>query len=467
MGMITPIWEQREHLPNGIRTRFRLRYSMSEGNTSETFRHVWAQLEAQHASLLFALRKLKKISIDFQDIDGRNCTMSFEKSFFEDSSITKITKSVAGNETGHFYRTFAINVGNMPKHFERSRAVSSIKIGFPVTARTDGIPILEVDGQLVLAWLPVMQIPQLPFIIQADFLLTGSRQSVIDNSRNRRLRDGVAELFAVAAKKIVLEKSELSYEWLAFIPRHMNDFWRTLPGLIHQRLSAQKLLYARDESLYESRSLRIPIQSFMHGKKPLLPASGCSWRFLLPRYRDTLTPTLKALGVTFCRFQMRWTLCTPTRRLPTRTIRRLTLSDRWHRSLLSFIQAALGQSSSTQYKDQIREMFIAPVRVQNELEWRRPWGKIYHPIVVESGVGSEAVEIEMPMDVDLVVLYLNALKIPSGWKVYKSLGVCNCPAPKLCVAIEQAQRAPGKKLVADMIRHFELMFWFSHDISYS
>jgi hypothetical protein len=214
MGMITPIWEQREQLPDGVRTRFRLRYLMSEEDSLETLRHIWARLEAQHASLLFALRKLRKISIDFQGVEGRSHTICFEKSFSTNENITRITSSVAGKVTDHFYRTFARTVRDMPKQIERPQSVSNIKIGFPVTAETDGSPKIEANGQFVFAYLPVMQMAQLPFLIHADFLLPGSRQSVTDNSWNRKLRDEIAYLFALAVKDIVLEDNQLSYEWL-------------------------------------------------------------------------------------------------------------------------------------------------------------------------------------------------------------------------------------------------------------
>jgi len=465
LGMITPIWEQREELPDGVQTRFRLRYFVPKENSTDTVSDIWARLEAQHASILFALRKLMRISINFQDIEGRIRTISFEKSFLEDSGITKITKSVAGSESGHFYRTFSMNLGDMPNHIERPNTVSRIKIGFPVTAHRDGKPLINADGQFVFARLPVMQTAQLPFIIQADFLLPASRQSINDNRWNRRLRNGIAELFAIAAKEITLEKSKLSYEWLAFIPQHMSGFWRPLPGLIHQSLSSQKLLYGRNESLYESRNLRVPIRSFMHNGKPLLPASGCSWQFLSSRYKSSVTSTLKLLGVPVLSFTEALKLVYSDTKLVKSTIHRRPLSDRWHMSLLYFIQAALKDPSSKQYKDQIRKMLILPVRNQGELRWQQPWQTIYFPTIVDEWVGPERVKIELPKDLDLIVLDPDAARESQCRKVYKSLGVCHCPVKLLCDSIEQAQMKPGTKYVDDMLRHFELLFWFSHKIS--
>jgi hypothetical protein len=466
MGMITPIWEQREQLPDGVRTRFRLRYLMSEEDSLETLRHIWTRLEAQHASLLFALRKLRKISIDFQRVEGRNHTICFEKSFSTNENITRITSSVAGKVTDHFYRTSARTVRDMPKQIERSQSVSSIKIGFPVTAQTDGSLKIEANGQFVFAYLPVMQMAQLPFLIHADFLLPGSRQSVTDNSWNRKLRDEIAYLFALAVKDIVLEDNQLSYEWLACIPQPMNGFWQPLQGLIHRHLSTQKLFYSRAGTLHESSRLRILIREFMHHEEPLLPESSRSWRFLSAKYSNSHISTLKSLGVEVLSFSEALELISYDTSSTSSISRQRPLNDRWHNSFLAFIQQALSRDILTMYKDKIDQMFILPVRVKNELEWRRPGQNVYLPIVVDEGAGSERIKIEMPMGLDLVVLHPDAAEDSSRREVYQSLGVRNCPPATICDAIEKAQTTPGTKFISDLLSYFELLFWFSHKFSF-
>ena len=105
-------------------------------------------------------------------------------------------------------------------------------------------------------------------------------------------------------------------------------------------------------------------------------------------------------------------------------------------SLLYFIQAALKDPSSKQYKDQIRKMLILPVRNQGELRWQQPWQTIYFPTIVDEWVGPERVKIELPKDLDLIVLDPDAARESQCRKVYKSLGVCHCPVKLLCDSIE-------------------------------
>ena len=56
-------------------------------------------------------------------------------------------------------------------------------------------------GQYIFAYLPVNMVPGLPFMIQADFMLPASRQDVVDNPWNRRIREQVARLFATLASQ--------------------------------------------------------------------------------------------------------------------------------------------------------------------------------------------------------------------------------------------------------------------------
>jgi hypothetical protein len=466
MGMITPIWEQRKQLPDGVRTRFRLRYLMYEEDGLETLRDIWTRLETQHACILFALRKLRKISIDFQEVEGRNHTICFEKSFSTNENITRITSSVAGEVTDHFYRTFGKTVRGMPKQIERSQSVSRIRIGFPVRTETDGSPKIEANGQFIFAYLPVMQMAQLPFLIHADFLLPGSRQSVTDNLWNRKLRVEIASLFASAVKNIVLDDNKLSYKWLAYIPQPMNGFWQPLQGLIHQHLSAQKIFYSRDGTLHESSSVRILTQDFMHQEKPLLPESNQSWRFLSAKYSNSHLSTLKSLGVgVLSRIEALDIISYDTSSTSSISQQR-PLNDRWHNSFLAFIQQALSRGKSTAHKAMIDQMLILPVLVKNKLEWRRPGRNVYFPTVVDEGTGSERIKIEMPTDLELVVLYPDAAEDPSRRSVYHLLGVRNCPPATICDAIEKAQVVSGNKLPSDLLSSLELLFWFSHKFSF-
>lgn len=207
LGMISPLFESGQILPPNVRTRFRLRYSKSE---EVTLKELCTRLEAQHPSIVFALRRLRTISMQFNNVEGRNYSISFNKLSSTSNDMTRIVSKVAGKTTEFVYRTFTRTVKNLPQRLNRTRPSSTIQIGLPVSAHDSDMPIINADGEFVFAFLPVVQMPQLHFLIQADFVLPGSRQAVSDNPWNRRLRDEVACLFALSMKTIARENKPLS-----------------------------------------------------------------------------------------------------------------------------------------------------------------------------------------------------------------------------------------------------------------
>ena len=104
--------------------------------------------------------------------------------------------------------------------------------------------------------------------------------------------------------------------------------------------------------------------------------------------------------------------------------------------------------------------------VKDKLEWRQPGEDVFLPTAVDEGVGSDRIKIDMPSDLDLVVLHPDAAKDSSRREAYQSLGVRNCPPSTICCAIEKAQATPGTKFNSDLLCGFELLFWFPHKFSF-
>jgi hypothetical protein len=246
----------------------------------------------------------------------------------------------------------------------------------------------------------------------------------------------------------------------------MNGFLQPLEGRIHQHLSTQKFFYSRAGTLHEPSRLRILIREFIHHEEPLLPELSRSWRFLSAKYSSSHISTLKSLGVEVLSFNSAVELISHDISSTSSITRQRPLNDSWHNSFLAFIQQALTGDISKVYKDKIDQMLILPVRVKTELQWRRPGQNIYLPIVIDEGTGSERIKIEMPMGLDLVILHPDAAQDSSRRKVYQSLGMRKCSPATICDAIEKAQTAPGNKFTSDLLSYFELLFKFSHKLSF-
>lgn len=462
LGMITPIWEQTEnHLPSNVRTRFILRYAASEDHGLED---LCAEFEAQHPSILFALRKLKKMCINFQDVEGRNHTICFDKTKYATAAgaILKISSQIANNVNDHIYRTFEKTVTDMPKHPERSSPISKLKIGLPVTRPTDGIPELSGNGEYTFAYLPIVRMTQLRFLIHADFLLPANRQAIVDNQWNKRLRDEVVSLFVLAVRIMAGEGSRLSYQWPAYLPlQHIAGFWHPFQRLITQQLLAQQVLYSRSTTLQQPGALRILPNHFKHSDEPLLSDSARPWRFLSPKYSASHFPALRTLGVKDFSYQEAFDVIDDDISSNDSKLRTTPLRDIWHASFCRFIQHTLTADGSI-YTSKIYERSFVPVRVQGKLEWRRPGRTIYFPTIVDEGTGSDRIHLEMPANLDLIVLHPDAAANSSRLEVYQLLGVQHCPSTVVCNAVVREQSTGGTKTNNDLLTSLQLLFWFSH-----
>ncbi|OAG34109.1 hypothetical protein AYO21_11750 [Fonsecaea monophora] len=460
IGMISPKWEPRETLPTSVRTRFRLEYSLSDQGSLSS---LCAWLEALPASMIFALRRIKRISICFQNTECRNYSINFEKTS-EDAFQTTIRSQVGDRTEQHLYRTFTTTNHNMPTQAERPWSASTVKIGLPVTGENRDIPHLTPGGQYVLAYLPVVQMPQLPFVIQADFILTASRQAVSDNPWNRVLRDLVARLFAGAIGVVAAERSQLGFKWPVYVPvQPLGGFWQPLQGLITTYLAPLKLFYSREGDMYRAYEVRMVPSDIVHDNEPLLPATSQRWwRFLSAGYKDSPTSTLNLLGVGHATYEDELALLDDAIAYPNASkLRTVPLQDAWHDSFLDFIRRAM-EVNGARYQVEIKNKRIVPVRVRGGLEWYTPNQMSYFPNLVDEGAGIDRVQIEMPGGLDLVVLHPDAARNPARHMVYQSLGVGHCPPVDLNRAILSYQYKAGDKFASDLLSCLQLLFWFSH-----
>lgn len=470
MGMITPIWELPETLRDGIRTRFKLRYCTFEHDNMKMLQQLWKRLETQHASLLFALRKLKKVSIEFRNGWQRNDTICFDKSVTSGKSegehFVRITSANADNMRVYLYRTFTSIIKDMPRQTDHSARTASVQIGFPVTAQHNGSLDIQADGQFVFAYLPVMQLAQLPFIIQADFILPGSRQSVTDNLWNTRLRERIAYLFVISVLCMVQENDAISYEWPESIPKPTSGFWEPLQGLIHQGLSVRDLFRSRSGSLHRPDKVLILSSDFMHNQEPLIRDTAASWQFLSARYKNSLMPVLRSIGVRDLSLTDALDLMSQNITDTSSILQMRPLYDAWHTSFLRYIKLILRQNNPV-YKERVSRMAILPVRVNGRLEWWRSSRNVFLPVVVDEGSAPDRIKIELPRSLDLVVLHPDAADDSLRNEVYQLLGVCQCSPATICEASNKAVQMSDSLNGPDLLTCFELLFWFSKSNSVS
>ncbi|KIW23153.1 uncharacterized protein PV07_11373 [Cladophialophora immunda] len=462
IGMIQPFWEPGEQLPENVRTRFRLQLSFCENDGLET---LCAQMRSLHPSIIFALRKIKKLSVCFDIPGAENGTVSFEKSVDVDRNIMTIVSREAAKATEYFYRILDGQATDMPRNIERTQTTSNIRIGLPISAPNDGSPLLHEEGQFVFAFLPIVQIKELPFLVHADFILTGSRQAISDNSWNKALRNKIAVLFCTLAKRLVLEKRMLSYEWLAYIPlRPMVGFLQPLSASIRQILKEEESFFSMDGSLHKPSRLRILTSDFTHQSEALMSDSRQAWAFLSKEYKTSNHAALLDLGTSRLNFNDAFDLIEDDLQSNDSRLRSRPLHDAWHDTFTTFINKGLALGN-VGYRKRIHDMPIIPVRVGGALEWHRAGPNIFFPHVVNEGTGPECILLEMPTDVDLVVLQPEAATAPKRHETYLALGVRQASSVKICTAITERMTKSGTRYISDLLRSLELLFWFSYPLN--
>ena len=167
LGMVTPIWTERlsEALPIGIGTRFRLTYA--EQN-DRFVKRVEAEFEKATETIIFALRKLKKLEIVFERVTGGSNLRSFEKSSTTSESgetmsiITRLTgPSTTASSSENKLRIVRRLIRDMPPNDVRRSSTSEVVLGFQVSPN-NGTPIVPSRGQHAFAYLPVQRLSQLP-----------------------------------------------------------------------------------------------------------------------------------------------------------------------------------------------------------------------------------------------------------------------------------------------------------------
>lgn len=163
LGMVTPLWTntlQTASKHGG--TRIRLEYCDSDEFSLE---EMISQFEQLPKSILFSTRQVSRLDVKFEDVLGRNDSISFCVTSDLDNDQIQIESIVTGtfeqpkSETAYF-RVFEQEVAELPAHKLRSSRESTIKIAFETDER--GMPVVPARGQHVFAYLPIQRLEGLP-----------------------------------------------------------------------------------------------------------------------------------------------------------------------------------------------------------------------------------------------------------------------------------------------------------------
>ncbi|KAF2094595.1 hypothetical protein NA57DRAFT_80394 [Rhizodiscina lignyota] len=272
LGMVTPLNEDANKLPERVRTRTIL-YLLENYDREQLLQELLGLPD----TLLLFLTKLRRLTLRFkvpaQDITEIQYLMPSHVDS-DPANITRIIKTTSGKNSSEVVRRFYVqrhHVSNMPADPARKMVhEAEVVLGFPLDE--SNTPIIE--DQHVFAYLPLKKAGY-TFLIQSDFITQANREDLADSAWNRRLIGEVAETFcsAVIDPKGFLNHSRLRHSWVRFLPTsHVADeFWGRLKANIITMMREKPVFYSADESQWLPSSLRIVGSKFRdEDDEPLL-----------------------------------------------------------------------------------------------------------------------------------------------------------------------------------------------------
>ncbi len=193
LGYIVPKWV--ENIPAGIKQDWtNIVLPINEKNTSVK-QVIKALMDIAPETILF-LKKLKTIKIEVSTPEA-NYEIDIEKDdtkaplieltyLKEEDNQGDVISSIYWMTTEPFEKPKEIN-------HEKRKGINSRDVSVAILLGN------EVHPEELFAYLPVWQNTGLPFLVNADFVLVGSREDIhIDEDWNKWLRDNIAEVYKKA-----------------------------------------------------------------------------------------------------------------------------------------------------------------------------------------------------------------------------------------------------------------------------
>lgn len=162
VGMITPIWTTvNSSLPANTGTRLTLRYS-KRGN--RFYKRLVSELEEIPATVIFALRRIKRLTIVVNNSDGDTNQIIFTKEGTLSSEEMWINTLVTGRFGHHksqktWLKVFTKTVKYIPLDDQSTATASDITIAFEVDS--EGVPVIPSRGHHIFAYLPIRRVTDL------------------------------------------------------------------------------------------------------------------------------------------------------------------------------------------------------------------------------------------------------------------------------------------------------------------
>ncbi|KAF2738695.1 hypothetical protein EJ04DRAFT_549620 [Polyplosphaeria fusca] len=472
LGMVIPLDAEISAVSEGMTTR----YTLLLANTSEVaYQELVTEIRGLD-NVLFFIRQLQQISVKIAHLNGELEHVIIKKDLHLPRpnmiTITRSTQfsgvsgvSEAPNDETDIrrYYHFADTVENLPKDARRQgRTKSRIEILLPVDDQHRPNPC-EL-GEHVFAYLPLSpRIPQLPFLIQADFTTTGNRETIDMSKWNEALRNGIVSLFAKAISDITAQEHALNHKWLQFLPtKGMQHLWVPFRDDILKHLAQLPILQTRRERrLRKPDDLCILVAEDTFENKPLfedLPDEV----YLAAEYEKAHYESLKTLGVGYLTWEHLFNRLKADLRSSESKLRTIPPTSRWHAACASLLLELFEKAAykNSPYRGHLKNIAIIPLRDNNQWMSSSGANNLHQKIYLPSSGGAD-----VPTGLSLLVVDPGAIQFTERLKLFRELGVCECPQNEVRSLIQEAHRKLDRKgidkaqgLFHDIFTHYGYLF---------
>ena len=222
LGYIVPQWV--DTLPEGLDGSQTL-IILPLTKTAFGYQKIEEMLRDIEPEVILFLSKLKEIRIETDT--GADWTI-----LKDDDASPEVAVVVEGNKQGHAFsysNDFLVCTRNFDKpadiYHEKRDWIKSrdASVAFPLDEDS-------ASAGKIFAYLPIRSDTNFPFLINADFILTSSREEIQEEPWNHWLMDCVANLVATMSLSALKERKVLTVAFLEKLASRLNDFGAAISG---------------------------------------------------------------------------------------------------------------------------------------------------------------------------------------------------------------------------------------------
>ena len=427
MGMISPVWESTAEEVEAPLTRFTLHlHERDDEDLLTRTQSIAEQFEDLQETLLLFMKNLKRIHINFYEVEGgvtprRSVSYSIERPR-ANYAVLKCATTHAGTTREHikYFHVTTHQATNLARSENRTYSEaeettqvysdSQVTLAFPLSEAD--VPIIQ--SQDLFVFLPVRAVG-FNFIIQADFVTEASRQDIVEDSpRNKGLLDGIADAFIKAISQFC-HHDTLRYQWARYLPArtggNVTTFWKALIEKIAHRVSNRLVLYCHKKNdLHYIRDL-VRLQDYLYEDGRPLFDDGSTEQIISQRYDVADLAILHDYGLRWARTSefLEWLRQDLIRGASGRWKSSLT-TDSWHTQAANVLYAHALVVQGGPFPTILRRMDLLPLADGT-------WGSIASAPVYFAHVDG----LDIPSDLDLRIIAKNVTN-QARLRLFKKLG---------------------------------------------